>query len=212
MFIIYKTHRIAGTVLSKNDNRSSFSLLTTEGDPLPIQIRKELSKINSCVFNYGKYINAFKEIITNGYTLKRVIMKEDRESAEIVDQEDIKADEELRKQEILCLGFLGKVIIESDDSGNAGAAKGGKKSVNPTSGAGTSYEEEINGIDEVAKAECAKIYTGNYAKYLNATEKIPDNLVDFLKDIKLEMELLRLNCVRELRTYVRIFYLLIYFI
>ena len=44
-----------------------------------------------------------------------------------------------------------------------------------------------------------KSYTGNFAKYLNPTEKMPDSLVPFLENIKKEMETLRKKFVKDLR-------------
>ena len=65
---------------------------------LPIKIRKQLQKINTCVWNYGKYINAFKESLLNSYQLTRVIMKENTEDITILEKEDIDADEALKKE------------------------------------------------------------------------------------------------------------------
>ena len=62
------------------------------------------------------------------------------------------------------------------------------------------FNTEIHSIDDKIKSECAKLYTGNYAKYLNPTEKIPDSLIPFLEDIKRDMEIMRLKNVKDLRT------------
>ena len=69
----------------------NIDLLNTalHNDTLPITVRKLLSRINTCVFYYGKYIEAFKPTTLSYYSLSRVIMKEDVEGSEIVNKEDI---------------------------------------------------------------------------------------------------------------------------
>ena len=155
---------------------------------LPLNIRKLLQKINTCIFYYGKYISAFKESFLNSYKLNRVIMKETVEDFNITEKEDIDFDEQLKKEELLSLGFLSKSINES----NPDDKKGNKEEL--------SYTSEIKSIDEKIKSECAKIYTGNYSKYLNPTEKVPDSLIPFLEDIKQDMEIMRLKNIKDLRT------------
>ena len=169
---------------------------------LPLNIRKQLQKINTCVWNYGKYINAFKETLLNSYQLNRVLMKEDKEDCEITEKEDIDADEILKREELLGLGFLAKSILDP----NTSVSGGDKKNKGASSNGEPNYNSEISSIDEKVKAECAKIYVGNYAKYLNATEKIPDSLIPFLEDLKREMEIMRLRCVKDLRTFCQNLY------
>ena len=147
---------------------------------LPLNIRKQLQKINTCVWNYGKYINAFKDTLLNSYQLNRVLMKENKEDCTITEKEDIDADEILKKEELLGLGFLAKSILDPN-----AAASGDKKGKSAGPGGEPNYNNEISSIDEKVKAECAKIYVGNYAKYLNTTEKIPDSLIPFLEDLKI---------------------------
>ena len=166
---------------------------------LPIIIRKKLQRINTCVWNYGKYISAFKESLLNSYQLSRVIMKENIEDITITEKEDLDADEVLKNDEILSLGFLAKSIL--DPSSNIAPDK--KKGA---TGNEPSYNNEIASIDDKIKSECAKIYVGNYAKYLNPQEKIPDSLIPFLEDIKREMEIMRLKCVKDLRTFCQNLY------
>ena len=167
---------------------------------LPLKIRKQLQKINTCVWNYGKYINAFKESLLNSYQLTRVIMKENTEDITILEKEDIDADEALKKEEILSLGFLAKSIL--DPSTNVIQDK--KKSA--SQGNEPNYNNEIGAIDDKLKSECAKIYVGNYAKFLNPQEKLPDSLIPFLEEIKREMEIMRLRCVKDLRTFCQNLY------
>ena len=81
---------------------------------LPIKIRKQLQKINTCVWYYGKYINAFKDSLANSYQLTRVTMKENTEDITITEKEDIDADEALKKEEILSLGLLSKFILDTN--------------------------------------------------------------------------------------------------
>ena len=169
-----KDKQVLETALQKND--------------LPLNIRKLLQKINTCIFYYGKYISAFKESLLNTYKLNRVIMKETVEDSEIKEKEDLDFDEQLQKEEILGLGFLSKSILET----NTEDKKGNKEE--------PSFTKEISSIDEKIKSECAKIYTGNYAKYLDPTEKVPDSLIPFMEDIKRDMEMMRLKNIKDLRT------------
>ena len=156
---------------------------------LPLNIRKLLQKINTCIFYYGKYISAFKESLLNSYQLNRVVMKETVEEYTITEKEDIEFDEQLKKEELSSLGFLSKSILEP----NADDKKGGNKEE-------SNYNSEIKSIDEKIKSECAKIYTGNYAKFLNPTEKVPDSLIPFLEDIKRDMEIMRIKNIKDLRS------------
>ena len=87
---------------------------------LPLNIRKLLQKINTCIFYYGKYISAFKESLLNTYKLNRVIMKETVEDSEIKEKEDLDFDEQLQKEEILGLGFLSKSILETNTEDKKG--------------------------------------------------------------------------------------------
>ena len=183
-------------------DKEALAAALTKND-LPLNVRKQLQKINTCVWNYGKYINAFKETLLNSYQLNRVLMKENIEDCTIVEKEDMDADELLKKEELLGLGFLAQSILDPNSSSNS-ADKKGKTATNPSGE--PSYNSEIASIDEKVKTECAKIYTGNYAKFLNATEKIPDSLIPFLDDIKREMEIMRLRCVKDLRTFCQNLY------
>ena len=167
---------------------------------LPIKFRKQLQKINTCVWNYGKYISAFKDSLVNSYQLSRVIMKENTEDITITEKEDIDADEALKKEELLSLGFLAKSILDPSSNPTHDKKKGGAAGGEP------SYNSEIASIDDKLKSECAKIYVGNYAKFLNPQEKLPDSLVPFLEDIKREMEIMRLKCVKDLRSFCQNLY------
>ncbi len=167
---------------------------------LPIKIRKQLQKINTCVWHYGKYISAFKESLLNSYQLSRVIMKENTEDITITEKEDLDADEALKKEELLALGFLAKSILDPSSNPIQDKKKGGAQTGEP------SYNSEIASIDDKLKSECAKIYVGNYAKFLNPQEKLPDSLVPFLEEIKREMEIMRLKCVKDLRTFCQNLY------
>ena len=167
---------------------------------LPIKIRKKLQRINTCVWHYGKYISAFKESLLNSYQLSRVLMKENTEDIAITEKEDIDADEALKNDEILSLGFLAKSIL---DPNSVNVAQDKKKGV---IGNEPSYNSEIASIDDKIRSECAKIYVGNYAKYLNPQEKVPDSLIPFLEEIKREMEIMRLKCVKDLRTFCQNLY------
>ena len=155
---------------------------------LPLNIRKLLQKINTCIFYYGKYISAFKDSFLNSYKLNRVIMKEDVEDHTITKKEDFDFDEQLKKEELLGLGILSKSIVDT----NPDDKKGNKEEL--------LYISELKSLDEKIKSECAKIYTGNYSKYLNPTEKIPDSLIPFLEDIKRDMEIIRLKNIKDLRS------------
>ena len=167
---------------------------------LPIKIRRQLQKINTCVWYYGKYINAFKDSLANSYQLTRVTMKENIEDITITEKEDIDADEALKKEEILSLGLLSKFILDTSANVNQDKKKAGAQGGEPN------YNNEIASIDDKLRSECAKIYVGNYAKFLNPQEKLPDSLIPFLEEIKREMEIMRLRCVKDLRTFCQNLY------
>ena len=183
----------------KINNIDELNKALTEND-LPIKIRKKLQRINTCVWHYGKYINAFKESLLNTYQLSRVIMKETTEDITITEKEDLDADEALKNEEILSLGFLAKSILEPNEGNNP---QDKKKSAG---GNEPNYNNEIASIDDKIRNECANIYVGNYAKWLNPQEKVPDSLIPFLEDIKREMEIMRLRCVKDLRTFCQNLY------
>ena len=115
-------------------------------------------------------------------------MKEDVEDHTISKKEDFDFDEQLKKEELLGLGILSKSIVDT----NPDDKKGNKEEL--------LYISELKSLDEKIKSECAKIYTGNYSKYLNPTEKIPDSLIPFLEDIKRDMEIIRLKNIKDLRS------------
>ena len=71
----------------KDLNKLNEALLKNE---LPLNVRKQLQKINNCVWNYGKYIEAFKQNVLDTYQLSRVIMKENIESNEIIQKDVLK--------------------------------------------------------------------------------------------------------------------------
>ena len=45
---------------TKTDNIEELNKILLQNE-LPIKIRKQLQRINTCVWHYGKYISAFKE-------------------------------------------------------------------------------------------------------------------------------------------------------
>ena len=187
------------TDFTKINNQEDL-IKTLKDNELPIKVRKKLQRINTCVWLYGKYISAFKETLLNSYQLSRVIMKENTEDITITEKEDIEADEALKNDEILSLGFLSKSIL---DPNAANVAQDKKKGA---SGNEPSYNNEIASIDDKIRSECAKIYVGNYAKYINPQEKLPDSLIPFLEETKREMEIMRLKCVKDLRTFCQNLY------
>jgi golgin subfamily A member 4 len=167
---------------------------------LPLEIRSQILSINNCVFSYGKYIEAFKPTLSTTYSLLRVSLKENSDNIEIFNcpKDEIEEDEKRKHNELLNLGYLSKFIIEG--SGSNSAPSKDKKNVNES---GPNFIHELNSIEEKVKVECAKIYTGEFAKVINNPMKIPETLIPFLQNVKVEMENFRLKCVRDLRTYVR---------
>ena len=183
---------------TKTDNIEELNKILLQNELL-IKIRKQLQRINTCVWHYGKYISAFKESLLNSYQLSRVIMKENTEDVTITEKEDIDADEALKNEEISSLGFLAKSILDPNANNPSDKKKG-------ATGNEPSYNSEIANIDDKIRSECAKIYVGNYAKYLNPQEKLPDSLIPFLEEIKREMEIMRLRCIKDLRTFCQNLY------
>jgi hypothetical protein len=190
-----------------NKTNSEYILKNT----LPCDIRKKILAINNCVFSFGKYLDAFTFAKTAPtgkekpgevafyYSLTRVSMKEDVEAFE-VGKEELKEDEERKVEEINNLGLLARFILNpNENSQNEKKDKKGDISY-------PNFIQEINSIDEKVKQECAKIYTGELAKLITAQEKIPLSLIPFIQNLKNEMEVFRLKCVRELRTYCQNLY------
>lgn len=115
-------------------------------------------------------------------------LKDDVESIENTAKNELDEDERRKQSELVNLGYLTEVP----------QGRAVQKDI-------PNYAIEIGAIDEKVKAECLKIYTGEFAKQLNSTIKIPNSLISFLQNLKIEMENFRLKCVRDLRTFVRIY-------
>lgn len=159
---------------------------------MPQEIKKIIIAINNCVFNYGKYISAFKPELN--YNLIRININELSDTIELLTKEDNDEDEKRKLEEIENLGYLSKFLtvpVPVDPKNT--------KEKEPSV---ISFISELNGIDEKVKSECSKIYVGDYLKLINNPEKIPVSLNLFLQNLKFEMESFRLKCVRDLRTYV----------
>jgi hypothetical protein len=165
---------------------------------LTIQTRKTLLAINNCIYNYGRYIEAFKQGFV--YSLTRINMKEQSESLDLVGKEELEEDEKHKLAELSHLGLLAKVM-----SGTA-LSMTSNNTVKPNvkkDDSTINFIAELHTIDERVKQECQKIYTGEYSKIINNPDKITPSLVPFLQGLKQEMENFRLKCIRDLRTFVR---------
>ena len=138
-------------------------------------MRKQIIAINNCSYNYGKYIDAFKQTFV--YNDKRITLKETIESIDILGKEEIEEDSNRKVFELTFLGLLSKNL-------------------------NTSFSQELNSIDDSVKVECSKIYVGQTAALINNPDKIPLSFIPFIQKLKHEMEIFRLKCIRDLRTYV----------
>jgi hypothetical protein len=194
---IEKTYKNLENTINNFNNINNKEKLeeSIKKNELTKEVRKDLLKINNCIWNYGKYIEAFKEKLLNTYQLMRVNLKEDSESTEITEKEDIDLDQNLKNEEILSLGVLGKLLLDPNSQTQVSNKKGSSSNTNEPN-----YNNEISLIDEKLRSECAKVYTGNFAKYLNPTEKMPDSLRKFLDQQKIEMEKFRKKFIKDLRT------------
>ncbi len=166
---------------------------------MPLIIRKQLLAINNCLLNYGKYIDAFKQNFMTSYSLIRVSLRENVESIEIISKEEIEEDEKRKKEEIKVLGLLSFFILNENsitptNPPSKNEKKGGDSFPN--------YLNELNSIEDKVKAECAKVYIGEYAKLINNPAKIPPSIAPFIQNFKTEMDNFRIKCIRDLRTYV----------
>ena len=141
----------------------------------PSEIRKQIIAINTCCYNYGKYIDAFKSTFV--YNEKRITLKENTENIEITAKEDLEEDSKRKLFELSFLGLLTKNL-------------------------NSSFSQELISIDDNVKAECIKIYVGQTASLINNPDKIPVSIVPFLQKLKQDMEIFRLKCIRDLRSYV----------
>ena len=61
------------------------------------------------------------------------------------------------------------------------------------------YQDMIGVIEKQSKELCAKLYTGDIAKYLVGTEKIPEYLTTFMEGMRRQAEDFRIGSVRQLR-------------
>ena len=143
---------------------------------MPLEIRKIILAINNCIFNYGKYISAFKQELN--YNLIRINLNELSESTELQQKEEFEEDEKRKIEELENLGYLSKFLNITPSQDNKNSKD--KEII-------ISFIAELNGIDEKVKQDCAKI---------------PVSLNNFLINLKFEMESFRHKCVRDLRTYV----------
>ena len=155
--------------------------------------------INNCIFNYGKYISAFNPELH--YSLIRINLDELTDNIEFNTKEELDEDEKRKYEELESLGYLSKFL--NNPTLIIDGQKGSGKDKDKDKDSSITFMAELNGIDDKVKSECAKIYTGDYAKLINNPDKIPTSLNNFLTNLKFEMEGFRLKCVRDLRTYVK---------
>jgi hypothetical protein len=129
-------------------------------------------------------------------------------------KDELDLDEKIKSEELENLGYLSKFLNNPTLVIDAKQNDSGKEKDKNNSNSSITFIAELNGIDDKVKAECAKIYVGDYAKLINNPDKIPTSLNNFLINLKSEMQGFRLKCVRDLRTYVNNkinFYILIFF-
>lgn len=166
---------------------------------MPLEIRRFLLSINNCVFNYGKYIEAFKQSLMSSYSLFRVTMNEISEVIENSSKEDLEEDERRKKEELRKLGLLSNFILNTHEIPPSQNVKGDKNKDKDF----PNFLSELNSIEDKVKAECVKVYTGEFAKLINNPTKLPPALVPFLQNVKTDLENFRLKCIRGLRTFVK---------
>ena len=170
MILLIYTRIIRTTLIISS--LSNYSLIDST---TPLEIRKQIIAINNCSYNYGKYIDAFKQSFL--YNDKRITLKENSESIDLSGKEEIEEDSNRNAYELSFLGLLSKSLNGS-------------------------FSQELNSIYDSVKVECSKIYVGQFAALINNPDKIPLSFLPFLQKLKQEMENFRLKCVRDLRTYV----------
>ena len=61
------------------------------------------------------------------------------------------------------------------------------------------FQETLGAIEKQSKDICAKLYTGEIAKYLVGPEKIPEYLTNFMESMRRQSEDFRIGSVRQLR-------------
>lgn len=152
---------------------------------IPIKLRKNLMMINNCIFTIGKYLDAFKTGFS--YSLIRVTLNESQEGYELLNKDDILNDTKLQDEELKKLGFLYSSIQVGD------------KEKNKKDDKVFTFMNELNGIDDKVKLECAKIYTGEYSKLISQNEKMPLALHQYLNKTKEELLNFRINNIRILK-------------
>jgi len=112
------------------------------------------------------------------YIDKRITLKENTETIDITSKEDLEEDSKRKVFELSFLGLLSKNF-------------------------NSSFSQELSSIDDRVKAECIKIYVGQTASLINNPDKMPVSIVPFLQKLKQDMEIFRIKCVRDLRSFVK---------
>ena len=95
------------------------------------------------------------------YKSRRVNMKENVNYTENTSKEEIELDEKRKQNELLNLGYIGKLYLNlrlNDDISKITSSN--NKNVNKEKENTLNFITELNSVDDKVKQECIKIYTG----------------------------------------------------
>ena len=142
---------------------------------LTMEIRITMQALIRGIIFYGMHLTAF---LKEPKALARLSYAEKQAEVEPTAAETGNVDEKRKEEELENLGPLGY-----------------KNPNQPY----LKYAETIVQIEKQSKEICAKLYTGDIAKYLVGAEKIPEYLTTFLEGMRRQSEDFRLSSVRQLR-------------
>lgn len=133
---------------------------STEKQSLTMELRVTMVSLVRCIIFYGLHINAF---VKEPKQLARMSYSEKQAELDLTATEQGAIDEKRKDEELENLGPLGY-----------------KNSTQTY----YKFQDMIGVIEKGSKDLCAKLYTGDIAKYLVGAEKIPEYLTIFLEGMR----------------------------
>ncbi len=159
---------------ANNEYGDSFDY-NKEKQSLSIEIRILLVSLVRGIFFYGQHLNAF---VKEPKQLGRLSYSEKQAEVELTAAEQGVVDDKRKDEELENLGPLG---------------------YRNSTQTYYKFPDMIAVIEKQSKDICAKLYTGEIAKFLVGADKIPEYLTTFLEGMRRQSEDFRIGSVRQLR-------------
>lgn len=137
-----------------------------------LSFRQKFMSFRSCCFFYGRYLQAF------------------------IDDSPLDEHQRVGYNESLFRVLLEDGEDDSDDSRREEELKPLQRLY--YRGADIRYAQKIKEMDAAVREHTAKLYVGQYSKFLGA-DKLTDNIRLFLANLKTEMDSFRIESIRQLR-------------